>query len=291
MNAPIASGKAGRIAVVVATRNRRESLLHTLARLHALDERPPIIVVDNGSSDGTAAAVRTAFPGIGVISLAENVGPQARTIGARAVEEPYVAFSDDDSWWKPNALTRAVGLFDRFPALAVVAAHVVVGEAEHHDPTSLAMRASPLQDGDGPGRPVLGFLACGSVVRREAFLEVGGFREASMGFEETLLAVDLVEKGWKVAYIPEVVAHHHPAGDHATGERRRSHARNALWFAWSRRPAPTALARSYALARVALRDPATRGAFADVIREAPRLARERRVVEPRIEAGLRHLGL
>ncbi len=49
-----------RIAVVVATRNRRNSLLRTLARLRELPERPGIVVVDNGSTDGTSAAARAA---------------------------------------------------------------------------------------------------------------------------------------------------------------------------------------------------------------------------------------
>ena len=281
-----------RVAVVVATRNRRASLLRTLANLEALDERPPLVVVDNASSDGTAATVRRKFPAATVIPLVENVGPFARTIGARAVDQPYVAFSDDDSWWRPGALTRAAAVFDEHAALAVVAAHVLVGAAERDDPTTLAMAESPLAAvADLPGPPVLGFLACGSVVRRAAFLEVGGFRERLIGFEETLLAVDLVRAGWQLAYVADVVAHHHPAGGRETSERRRSQARNAIWFAWLRRPASVAFARTIELCSSALRDPAVRRAFVDVAREAGRLARERRVVEPETEAALQRIGL
>jgi GT2 family glycosyltransferase len=280
-----------RVAVVVATRNRRASLLRTLSKLEALDERPEIVVVDNGSSDGTAAAVRRAFPATRVIPLAENAGAFARTIGARAVDQPYVAFSDDDSWWRPGALTRALAAFDEYPALAVVAAHVLVGPSDRDDPTTLAMAASPLASAaDLPGPPVLGFVACGSVVRRGAFLEVGGFRERLIGFEETLLAVDLVRARWQLAYVAEVVAHHHPAGDREGSDRRRSEARNAIWFAWLRRPASVALARTIGLCSSALRDPAVRRAFVDVARDAGRLVRERRVVEPETEAALQQIG-
>lgn len=280
------------IAVVVATRNRRRSLLRTLALLHDLDERPNVVVVDNASSDGTADAVRHAFPAVEVISLSENVGPLARTIGVRAVGQPYVAFSDDDSWWSPGALSRATALFDHFPALAVVAAHVLVGEAERDDETTLAMGKSPLRTGaDLPGLPALGFLACGSVVRRDAFLEVGGFRERTMGFEETLLAVDLVANGWHVAYVRDVVAHHHPSGTHDTDERRRSQARNGLWFAWTRRPVSIALSSSLRHGRDAVCDRAVRRAFFDVLRQARQLRRERRVVDTETEAALRQLRL
>ncbi|HEU4346617.1 MAG TPA: glycosyltransferase, partial [Actinoplanes sp.] len=57
------------VTVVVITRNRRAGLLRTLRRLADLPERPPVIVVDNGSEDGTAAAVRAAFPAVEVVPL------------------------------------------------------------------------------------------------------------------------------------------------------------------------------------------------------------------------------
>lgn len=49
-----------RLTVVVITRNRRYEVDRTLRALAGLPERPPVIVVDNGSADGTAAAVRRA---------------------------------------------------------------------------------------------------------------------------------------------------------------------------------------------------------------------------------------
>ena len=85
------------VTVVIATRNRGPELLGTLARLRALDEQPPIVVVDNGSTDGTSELVRTHHPGVQVVGLRRNRGAAARTVGARLVDSPYVAFSDDDS--------------------------------------------------------------------------------------------------------------------------------------------------------------------------------------------------
>ena len=70
-----------RVAVVIATRNRGPELLGTLARLLALDEQPPIVVVDNGSTDGTAELVRTQHPGVQVVGLRRNCGGAARTWG------------------------------------------------------------------------------------------------------------------------------------------------------------------------------------------------------------------
>src|SRR5919108_2255895 len=159
------------VAVVIATRNRGTELLGTLARLRALHERPPIVVVDNGSTDGTCELVRAHQPGVRVVGLRYNWGGAARTIGARLVDSPYVAFSDDDSWWAPGALGRAVDLLDRHPRLAVLAARVLVGPDQRLDPACDRMAHSPLPSAaDLPGPSVLGFVACGAVVRRVAFL-------------------------------------------------------------------------------------------------------------------------
>ena len=278
----------GRVAVVVATRNRRDSLLRTLGRLRDLPERPHVVVVDNGSTDATAAAARAA--GVAVVGLDENAGPAARTVGARTVATPYVAFADDDSWWAPGALARAADVLDRHDRLALVAARVLVGDEERDDPTVEAMRRSPLPAGGPlPGPPVLGFLACGAVVRRSAFLEVGGFHEdLATGAEETLLAVDLATRGWQLAYVDDVVAHHHPSLRRDPGERRRAETRNGLWVAWLRRPLPLAARRT---AAAALRDRDTRRGLLDVARRLPRVVHERRLAPPEIEAQLRTLGL
>ncbi len=247
--------------------------------------------MDNGSSDGSAAAARRY--GVDVVELRRNAGPAARNVGVRRVGAPYVAFADDDSWWAPDALEPAAKLFDRYDSLALVAARVLVGPEEDLDPVSLAMAESPLTAPRPlPGPPVLGFVACGALVRRSAFLEVGGFHEVlATGAEETLLAVDLASRGWDLAYVEDVVAHHHPSSRRDPLARRRAEARNLLWLAWLRRPLSTAVGRTVRVAWTGARDAPSRRALVDVARAAPRLVRERRVAPARIEAALDVLDL
>src|SRR5215218_1639459 len=52
----------GAVTVVVISRDRRDSLLNTLARLRGLPQAPPVVVVDNASSDATDQAVRDNYP-------------------------------------------------------------------------------------------------------------------------------------------------------------------------------------------------------------------------------------
>jgi GT2 family glycosyltransferase len=281
-----------RLGVVVVTRDRLGSLRRTLTCLEALPEAPHVVVVDNASTDGTAAAVAREHPGVTVIRLDRNRGATARTIGARALDRPYVAFADDDSWWVPGALSRAADLLDSYPQVGLVAARVLVGEQERDDPTCLAMSRSPLDGGDLPGRPVLGFIACGAVARRSALLAAGGFhRRWEIQGEEGLLAVDLARNGWLCLYVPEVVAHHHPSAARDPGRRDMLQVRNTLWFAWLRRPLPAVARITLAAARRAVRDPCARRGIVEAVGGVGWVVRERRVVPPELERRMRSVGL
>jgi GT2 family glycosyltransferase len=282
-----------RVAVVIATRNRGPELLGTLERLRALPEQPPVVVVDNGSADGTVELVRARHhrPGVRVVGLRRNLGGAARTVGARLVDSPYVAFSDDDSWWAPGALGRAAGLLERHPRLAVLAARVLVGPEGWLDPVCGEMAHSPLgRAGDLPGPSVLGFIACGAVVRRSAFLEVGGFdARLGVGGEEELLSVDLAARGWGLAYVDEVVAHHHPSPSRDPSGRRRVQVRNALWSAWLRRPLGGAARQTAHFAALAVHQRGASSGLLLAMLGLPWVLRERRRVPDELEAALRIL--
>lgn len=271
--------------VVIVTRDRRETLLHTLERLEDLPEPLPIVVVDNQSSDGTPGAVRRHHPGVRVIEPGSNLGGGARIIGARLARTPYLAFCDDDSWWAHGALERAAELLDENPRVALVAARIIVEPDGCLDPTCRLMEQSPLPaDPALPGPQVLGFVACGAVMRRSAFLASGGFEPRfEVGGEEKLLSIDLAAAGWRLVYADDVVAHHHPSPS-GRGARNHREIRNALWTAWLRRPLGPALARSAGLLAGGGRDgPAALGA---ALRELPWVVRERRVAPLEVERGL-----
>jgi GT2 family glycosyltransferase len=287
----VTASREHRVAVVVATRNRVGELLATLQRLADLPERPQIVVVDNGSFDGTAAAVRQRFPEVELVELVENLGGAARTVGVARVHTPYVAFCDDDSWWAPGSLRLAADLLDASPRLALLAGRILVGEEERLDPVCVLMAASPLPaDPDAPGPALLGFVACGAVVRRTAFLQVGGFHPRLLvGGEEELLALDLASAGWQLAYVDEVVAHHHPSLSRDLAQRRAREVRNTLWVGWLRRPAATALRRTVRAVRAAAEDPHARRGLLAAARGAAWVLAGRRVIPPDLERRARLL--
>jgi GT2 family glycosyltransferase len=281
-----------RVTVVVATRNRRDELAHTLRRLRALPDRPEIVIVDNASADGTAEAVRRDFPGVRLLALRRNLGAVARNLGVEEARTPYVAFSDDDSWWEPGALDTAAGLFDGHPRLGLIAGRPLVGDERRPDPIAGRMADSPLPADDRlPGPAVLGFLGCAAVVRREAFLEVGGYSEVLFFVgEERLLAYDLAAAGWGLSYVSSVVAVHRPSPVRDSPARRRGlEMRNEVLTAWLRRPVPLALARTLTLAGRAATSAAARSAWPSALARLPAALRDRRRLPEPVERHARLL--
>lgn len=272
-----------RISVVIITYNRAQEVLRTVERISNLPECPPIIVVDNGSVDGSADQLQQRFPSVDLIRLKKNIGAAARNIGAQRAVTPYVAFCDDDVTWAPGSLARAVDLLDRYPRTAVLVARVLVGEEQREDSTCAVMTASPLPSIDLPGRAIIGFLAGVSVFRRDAFLNAGGFEEKFfIGGEEMLLALDLAAHGWSLVYTDQLIAYHHPSRVRDAKTQRHLEIRNALWVAWLRRPVVSALRRTSSVLRHASMRSAVMGAL-DAVRELPWVLQRRRVIPPEVE--------
>lgn len=279
---------AERLGIVIVTHNRADRLLATLEILTSLEAPYPIVVVDNGSTDGTSKRLRKRFPAIDVVQLPENLGGGARNDGVRAVDRELVAFADDDSWWEQGHLAKTIALFDRHPRLGLVMSRVLAGPENRLDPCCELMSRSPLPvSGTSPGIPILGFMGCGVAFRREAFLANGGFQERfRTGGEEAIVAMDMARDGWELRYVPELVTHHHPAPRSNMPERRIEGIRADIWLAcMRRRPRYVARVIGRQLCR-AVRDPAYRVGIRQAYPRIPEVLRERRAVPRWLERQL-----
>ena len=234
-----------RISVVVLTHNRLPEVMRTVSHLVSLPEAPPIIVADNGSTDGTATALRQRFPGVQVVECGANLGAAGRNRAAKLAKTDYIAFSDDDTEWEAGALDEAVRLLDSAPRVAVLSGRVLVGESGQLDPTCRLMRASPLDRAGLPGPALVGYMAGACVFRSAVFRQMGGYEpRLFIGGEEALVSLDLLDAGYAIVYGDSVIVTHRPSAARDAALRRRMLARNAAVIAWLRLPRGEALSAS-----------------------------------------------
>jgi N-acetylglucosaminyl-diphospho-decaprenol L-rhamnosyltransferase len=280
-----------RVAVVIVVHNGARRIARALEHLTSLPERPRVVVVDNASTDGTPE-VAERIAGVDVVRLPTNTGAAGRNAGVAAVDTPYVAFAEDDSWYEPGALRAAADLLDAHPEVSLINAHVTVGEDGRPEPVHDDMVDTPVHERRPglPGHRIMSFLEGASVVRRSAYVDAGGF-DARMGIggPEEHLAADLAAAGGELRYVPEIRVRHVPDHGEPTPRVRRLGLRNTLWFAWSRRPLRPALRWTLHVVRTSPRSVTTLLGIADALRGLPRVLRGRRPLPRQVEHDLAQL--
>lgn len=118
-----------RVSVVVVTWNVRDLVCACLETVYCEGRHVPleVIVVDNASTDGTAAAVRERFPAARVVANTGNVGfPIANNQALRHATGDYVLYLNPDTEVAPGTLQACVAALDEDPAVGVVGCRVVL---------------------------------------------------------------------------------------------------------------------------------------------------------------------
>ncbi len=134
--------QAPRVTAVVVTYNRRDLLLESLAAVLAQTRAPEkVIAVDNASEDGTAAAVRAAFPAVHLAELKRNSGGAGGFAAGMALAladgADLIWLMDDDTVPEPGALSALLAARDRMLAQtgrspALVASQVLWTDGREH---------------------------------------------------------------------------------------------------------------------------------------------------------------
>jgi len=206
------------VSVVVPTRNRAGYLRVALASLSTQRFEAPyeVLVVDDGSSDGTPAVTRRA--GVRCRRLDPALGLNAaRNAGVEATSGPLVAFVDDDVWAPPGWLDALVRGAARHPRADVLGGPIRAS-LEGPAPRGCGREPAPittldLGEEDGEVAMVWG---ANFAIRRDAFEHHGPFDERVAGHgdeEDWLLA--LRSAGGRIAYLAQAGVDHRRAGDDA----------------------------------------------------------------------------
>jgi glycosyltransferase involved in cell wall biosynthesis len=199
------------VSVILPLYNGRRHL-HTAVKSIAAQTVQPreLIVVDDGSTDEAANELDGALLPfrLNVVRQANAGQSSARNHGARLAELPFLAFLDQDDVWLPDHLRTLLEPMRR-PSVAWA-----YGDFDEIDGEGRVVTKRYLRE-HGIPHPKSTLIAClsrdlmvipsASLLRREAFFDVGGFDEDLSGYEDDDLFIRLFRRGWDHSYIDQAV--------------------------------------------------------------------------------------
>jgi GT2 family glycosyltransferase len=293
---------SARVTLAVLTYDGRELLDRAMPSIVGQDFADRrVLVIDNGSSDGTAEHVASAWPEVDVLRIERNDGVSAGlNRGLDAADGEFVAILNNDIELAPDWLSRLVAALDAHPEAGSASGKVLrFDERDRIDTagdwllwSSAAVNRGHLERDRGQyDEPGHVFAACAGIAlyRRTAFERVGRFDERYWAYlEDVDWAMRSQLAGLRSWYEPAAVAWHMGGATTARDPRRyaRLQVRNQLWLVAKLFPARALLRHGPKIALHHLlwlaadaRAGALRqhlGAWADAVRGLPSVLRARR---------------
>ncbi len=233
MSKDLADEGGGRTAVVVVNYESGSVLAGCVASLQG--EGPAeLVVVDNGSTDGSVRELRQRRPGTAVVDPGRNLGyGAAANRGVAATRSELILVCNPDLSVTPGAINAMVRALDSDPTIAVVgplirtpegqrypsarqfpslidaAGHTMLGQFAAQNPFTRAYQHADLALEVDTVSPVDWVSGACFLVRRSAFEQVGGFDEQYFMYAEDVdLCWRLGKAGWQVVYAPAAVVTH-----------------------------------------------------------------------------------
>jgi GT2 family glycosyltransferase len=232
-----------RLSVVVVNFNGREHLKECLPALE-VQTRPPdqVVVVDNGSTDGSCDYVRQCHPRTTLVELSGNAGFTGGNIaGLGAATGDYIVLLNNDTRPFPDWLERLVECADRHAEVGLIASHMTDWEGTATDTAgdgcTVTGRGIKLRGRPGEGPPHSGYVfsvCAGAALYKRAMLDEVGFLEPSffMNAEDTDLAFRAQLAGWKAYFCARAEVRHRIGA--SQGMHSPDHVffstRNHVWF-------------------------------------------------------------
>jgi glycosyltransferase involved in cell wall biosynthesis len=183
------------VDVILPAYNGSEVIRKAIDSALAQDVPLRLIVVDDGSSDDSAAIARSYGPGVVVITQANRGVSGARNTGLAAARAPYVALLDQDDIWQPGKLARQLELIEAHPEVGLVFTDMLLLKSDGTVVEDGFLRATPpyasmdrqaiggsaylLPESLGEAVVRFNFISPSTVLlRRQAVQEIGGFDDA-----------------------------------------------------------------------------------------------------------------
>lgn len=199
------------ISIVIITWNRKKDVLETIQAVYdqAFKEFE-IIVVDNGSKDGTVESIKQAYPQVKLVPLDCNMGvSHARNAGIAIADGEIIVCLDSDASPSENMLGNIVNKFQLNPNLGVINSKIVnafTGQIDNIAGWSYSENDLKFQNTEFLS---FSFSEGGCAIRKEVFNKVGLFWEhLFFGCEGMELSLRVLDAGYDILYYPESLVFH-----------------------------------------------------------------------------------
>lgn len=215
------------VSTIIVNRERRDLLKGCLESLQpalrAVEEDTEVIVVDNGSRDGSVELVRERFPHVTLVELERNEGfAGGVSRGIAAARGEWVAVFNNDTTVEPDAVRVMLDAGRAHPRIGSVAAQMRFADSRDVlnsaglELDRLGVAADRLvgeRSFEHPGQEpyeIFGATGGAALFRAEMLEQVGGFDESFFAFyEDADLAWRAQAHGWRAVYAPGAVVYHH----------------------------------------------------------------------------------
>ena len=221
MGTMVKRGDQAFTTVIVVNWNAKGLLEKCLASLVSQLEQPDeVLVVDNGSTDGSTDLVRRRYPRVQMLALADNVGfARANNLGIQSARGDYIALLNNDAEADPSWLGEMIAVLRANQGVGFCASKMLLwGQPSVADACGDFYTAEgvagkighmlPAQSYDRP-RQVFGASAGAAMYRREMLDDIGLFDEDFfMVHEDTDLSFRAQLGGYKCLYVPTATVYH-----------------------------------------------------------------------------------
>lgn len=217
--------KSPLISVLIVTWNRREDVLETIRSVYEQTyENIEIVVVDNGSVDGTIIALRQAYPAVRIVELDQNIGISAgRNAGIVTAKGDIILCLDSDASPAVDTLTNIVRKFQSKPEIGVINSKIVDADTMKIGKAGWIYSENDKVDQDSEFLSY-SFSEGGAAIRRDVFDKVGLFWERLFfGSEGMDFSLRVLDAGYKILYYPAALFYHRTSHQSRIrgGERER----------------------------------------------------------------------
>lgn len=230
------------VSVVVPNFNGERILPACLDALRAQRAAPAeVVVVDNGSGDGSVALVERHYPEVRVLALDRNHGfAGGANRGVRVTSTPLVAVLNSDARPSPDWLERLLGAPSpahvwQWGSILVTPGGTVESAGDYWSDEGYAYKLGRGLDLAAlPEEPYEAFAAPGAapLFRRDVFDELGGYDERFfLYYEDIDLAYRALLRGYRALIVPQARVEHDLGGSGVRWRVRYHVARNSLWTA------------------------------------------------------------